>query len=57
MNIKRHDRKTTKSENELILLSFKVTKKLKDAFKAKVASQGKKMGPVIKQFMQGYIKK
>lgn len=57
MNVKGPVRKIPKQENELILLSFKVTKRLKDAFKAKIASQGKKMGPVIKQFMQDYIKK
>lgn len=50
---------TKKSAEEEILatMNFMVAKSLRNAFKAKVSSQGKTIKDVLIEFMEGYIKK
>jgi hypothetical protein len=38
-------------------MNLKVPKDLRDSFKAKVASKGEKMLPVLIEYMRNYVKK
>lgn len=55
MAIKKSSHKVNK--DKLVYMNLKVPKDLKDSFKAKVASEGKKMLPVLLEYMRDYIKK
>lgn len=44
-------------EGRLVRINFEVSEPLRNAFKAKVASQGKKVKDVFAEFMREYTKK
>jgi hypothetical protein len=44
-------------KEQLVYMNLKVPKGLRDSFKAKVASEGKKMLPVLIEYMKNYVKK
>ncbi len=44
-------------EDTLVRMNFEVSKKLRNSFKGKVATEGKKVKYVLAEFMKEYIKK
>jgi len=48
--------KNLEEEGRLVRINFEVSEPLRNAFKAKVASQGKKVKDVFAEFMREYIK-
>lgn len=47
---------TEPEEGNLVRMNFEVSEELRNAFKAKVAHQGKKVKDVLAAFMKEYIK-
>ncbi len=53
-------KKSTRTENErkkTINMNFETSQELRNAFKAKVASEGKTVRDIFEEFMKEYIKK
>ena len=48
--------KNKEDEGNIVRMNFEVSEKLRNAFKAKVASQGKKVKDVFATFMTEYVK-
>lgn len=48
--------KSTEDEGNVVRMNFEVSEQLRNAFKAKVASQGKKVKDVFAIFMAEYVK-
>jgi hypothetical protein len=49
--------RTFKEKNELVRVSFEVSKEIRSAFKSKIAIQNKTLRDVFVDFMKEYIKK
>lgn len=48
--------KNKEDEENIVRMNFEVSEKLRNAFKAKVASQGKRVKDVFAVFMEEYVK-
>jgi len=49
--------RTSKEKNELVRVSFEVSKEIRSAFKSKLAIQNKTLRDAFVDFMKEYIKK
>lgn len=50
-------KRLNKEEDILVRMNFEVSEKLRNQFKGKVVTQGKKVKDVLAEFMRDYIKK